>query len=180
MNGRTVVGAGGLVVLVAALTSVVAPPVAPVVGMLGNDYFLVATFGALASLVGVAAIVSGRASVMDQATMPEPERPPSVPAAGDPFDDRVGSLQFVLPVVGAEDREAVRSRLRDAAVEAVRRADRCDRATARERVVSGEWTTDRAVTAFLNESSPSLSNVVFARRRVGDAVDAIAALEDDQ
>lgn len=177
MNWRTVAGASGVVVLVAALTSV-ALPTGALVGLAGNDYFLVAAFGVLACLAGLSRLVAGRASTMDQAAMPEPERPPSVPTAGDGFDDRTGSLRFVLPVVGAADREAVRERVRSAAVATIRRTERCDRETARERVERGAWTDDRDAAAFLDGASRGPGDVFLARRRARAAADAVAHLEE--
>lgn len=49
------------------------------------------------------------------------------------------------------DRESVRSRLRSAAIETIAAVERCPRATARERVLAGDWTDDPVAAAFLGD-----------------------------
>lgn len=150
----------------------------PVVRALGNDYLLVATLGGVAAVVAAAAVVSGRSATLEQAEVPDPELPVSVPAAGDGFDERVDDWRFRAPVVGADRREAVRRRLRRAAVGVVQRTDGCPRERARDRVESGDWTDDDAAAAFLAEAESGVVGTVFAPSRARRAAAAIVDRDD--
>lgn len=152
---RLALGAAGLVALVAALLTGTAEavPVDALVSVLGNDYLFVAAFGCLGLAIAATAVVSGRSANLEQASMPDPERPVSAPPPGTDFDAEVGTLRLSLPLYGRRRRAAVRERLRAAATGLVMRTTNCDRETARERVESGEWTADPTVAAFLGRGS---------------------------
>lgn len=140
-------GATALLVAVGGLASVL--PVRSAVGVLGNDYLLVAAIAAAGLVAALPALVSGRASNVQQATVPTPETPATVPPAGATFDEAVGSWRFRLPLYGREQRRAVRDRLRSAAVGTVMRERNCSRDAARRRIATGEWTDDPGVAAYL-------------------------------
>lgn len=138
-------------------------PVGALVTLLGNDYLLVAGIAGAALLLAVPVLSSGRGRHLNQASMPEPERPPDVPAAGDAFDDALRNRWLFVPVVGRNARRLVRNRLRTAAVETLMRVENCSRDEAAQRVAAGTWTDDSVVTAFLREDArPSLSEHVAA------------------
>lgn len=143
---------------------VLADLVGAAVTALGNDYLLLAAIAAGGLVLAGAMIASGRAGNLDQARMPDPERPIAVPAPGGRFDERVGGLRFGLPVVGRSAREAVRERLRATAVDVTMRAQGCGRAEAERRVAEGRWTDDPEAAAFLAEGSelPSAGGTVAA------------------
>ncbi len=152
-TARALLAGVGVAALLGALTLDAAAllPVDAAVSALGNDYFLVVAVGAVALAAGLAAYASGRASNVGGAEMPAPERPTSAPAAGSGFDTDRGRWALVVPMYGADRRRRLRERLRTAAVETVRHADNCDRATAEARVDAGEWTDDDVAAAFLAE-----------------------------
>lgn len=147
-------GAGAILLVVAVLTGTgEAIPVDAFVSTLGNDYLFVAAFGCLGLAIAAMAVVSGRASNLEQTSMPNPERPVSAPPPGYDFDAEVGTLRLSVPLYGRRRREAVRERLRADATELVVRTANCDRVTARRRVERGEWTDDAAVAGFLGDGS---------------------------
>ena len=188
MNARrAALGALGVVALAVAQSATgdgaFAGLVSAAVSALGNDYLFVASVGGASIVVAAAMLYSGRSANLTQATMPDPERPTAVPAAGDGFDERVESLRFALPVVGRRERERVRERLRTAAVEATVRSAGCSRGEAERRVASGAWTDDDDAAAFLSSTdspaSPERRLRLFAagdtlgRRRVRRTVEEI-------
>jgi hypothetical protein len=147
---RTLLGLAGATALLVAVGGVASLlSVQPAVDALGNDYLFLAVIAGVGLLVAFPAFVSGRASNVEQATVPTPETPATVPPAGRTFDETVGSWRFRLPVYGREQRRAVRDRLRAAAVGAVMRERNCSRDVARRRVAAGEWTDDPGVAAYL-------------------------------
>lgn len=173
---RVLLAAAGVAALLGALT-LDTPELLPVdaaVSALGNDYFLVAGVGAVALALGLAVYASGRTSNIDQTEMPAPERPTSAPTPGSGFDAGRRRWALAVPVYGASRRRRLRGRLRTAAVETVRHADNCDRATAEARVDRGEWTDDDVAAAFLAEGrrvplGARLRSVLRGRPPVGYA-----------
>lgn len=190
MNYRRLVSGGvGLTALALGLTlsgDGTGGLVDKLVSTLGNDYLFLAVVAGGSLLVAAAMFVSGRASNLDQARMPDAERPISVPAPGSNFDKRVEGLRFSLPLVGRGHREAVRSRLRSAAAEAVVQRANCSRDEADRRVALGEWTTDGDAAAFLAEANDVtgetghlaalISGSTRRRHRVRRTIDAIDEL----
>lgn len=156
---RTVLGAAGLALLggvVLAGERVASTlPVSDLVGLLGNDYLLVAALGGLSLLVAV--VVAQRGDTVVQSEMPDPEDGVSVPAPGDELTATLDSWLLVVPLLARETRASVRSRLREAAVETVVRAADCTEREAEERVRSGRWTDDPDAASFLaTGGGPSL------------------------
>ena len=171
---RALLAGVGVAALAGALTLDAAAflPVDAAVSALGNDYYLVAAVGAASFLLALGAYASGRTANIDQTEMPAPERPTSAPAAGAGFDADRRRWALVVPVYGTDRRRRLRERLRTAAVETVRHADNCDRATATERVDAGEWTDDDVAAAFLAEGrrvplGARLQSVLRGRPPVG-------------
>lgn len=135
------------------------------VGLLGNDFVLVAVLALLAILIVVAVLAGRGVGGLDQATPPDPEDVYRVPKAGEPFDDLVsagGPLAWVEP----DRHDEVRTRLRKAAVTAVMREANCTQVEAREHVEAGTWTENAEAAAFLTESgTPGLAARLTASLR---------------
>ncbi|WP_440992005.1 DUF7269 family protein [Haloarchaeobius baliensis] len=177
---RRLLAAGGiLAMLLGVVTSGTGAggPVSSVVQTLGNDYFLLVAVGGVAAAGAMLATASGSAETMNQVSTPDPEGPVTVPAAGDRLDQRLSTWQLRLPLFGAESREAVRDRLRSAAVGTVRRTDSCSRTDAAEQVAAGEWTDDERAAAFVADGHLTLGATVRAPRYARHTVDAIEALD---
>ena len=149
LSWLTLVAAGVVAFALALLPGVAALlPVGVVVDWLGNDYFLLGAFGGLALVVlgwTVARRATGR---VEQAAPPDPETVPDAPRPGDRVDDILARWPWAL---SAADRDYLRERLRTGAVYSELGAGR-DRATARERVDSGDWTDDPVAARFLSDS----------------------------
>lgn len=178
---RLLAAGGALALLLAAVlaTGAATGSVESVVASLGNDYFLIAAVGGVATLAAIVAALSGSAETLNQAETPEPEGPVVVPTAGEPFDEQLSTWTLRLPVVGAEQRAQVRERLRTAATGSLRRVEGCSRATARERVESGDWTDEPRVAAFLSPDDRWLGETVRAPRLARRTATAIGELDDD-
>jgi hypothetical protein len=142
-------GVAALALAIAIAGSEGADPASAVVAALGNDYFLIAAFGAAALALAAPILASGRAANLRQYEMPTPERPTSAAAAGAGFDEACRRWRLHVPVYGVEARERLRARLLTAAVETERRRADCDLETARERVRDGDWGDDGVAAAFL-------------------------------
>jgi hypothetical protein len=138
---------GGLL-LVAALAGV-GLPVGDLVAALGADYLLVAAIASVGLLVAVALLITGRATRLDQASVPDPERPITAPPPGAGFDEAIADWRLALPWVARSRREAIRTRLREAAIESLRRRSGLGRAEAEARVAAGEWTDDPVAASYL-------------------------------
>jgi hypothetical protein len=157
---RVTLGLAGAVALVFAVAGGAnAVPVRSLVSALGNDYLLVVAIGGFGLLVAIPVLASGRDGNLVQADMPAPERPVTVPPAGNGFDETVGSWRYRLPLVSREKRAAVEERLRTAAIETVMRAENCSREEATCRVQTGEWTDDPTAAAYLGGSDVSGSSI---------------------
>lgn len=153
-SARLVLLAGALLALVLGVTSAVeltplGAVLDAVVEAVGYDYVVPAVLGILALLAAIVVFVSGRGATMAQTEMPTVERPVPVPAAGEPFDETIGSWRFATRVFGGGTAEAVRERLRAAAVAAIAAEEGLSRPAARDEVESGTWTDDAAAAAFL-------------------------------
>lgn len=144
----------GLVAVAGAWTSAAEEvlPVDGLVGLLGNDYLLVAAVAVAVAGVAVAAVASGREANQARGDLPGPEAATTAPTAGDGLDDALADPTLAVPLVG-RSREAVRDRLREAAVATVRRRRNCSEEAARRRVETGAWTDDPVAASFLAEGA---------------------------
>lgn len=159
----------------------------------GNDYLVLATFGALALLLVLVVAASRALFGQDQAEPPDPEEIRSAPHPGAGFDRVVDDGLGLRTRLFGDGGESVRERLRGHAVEAVLRgeSDVASREAARERVLDGSWTDDDAAAAFLAGPagpSPSLESRVagavrgetwfqYGARRAGDEVCRLLGVE---
>ncbi|QCJ46326.1 hypothetical protein [Haloprofundus sp. MHR1] len=154
MNVRRLLLAGtGVVVLLLGFVSGDLLPTDGLVGLLGNDYLLMAVFAAVGLLVAVSVLASGRSARLEQAEMPDAEKPVSAPSPGEGFDEALSDWRLSIPILGRRRRAALHDRLRRAAVETLRTAEGYDRAEAERRVDEGTWTDDETAAAFLRTES---------------------------
>lgn len=149
----------GLAVFGAAVFVVVtgndAGLVEPLLAATGNDYVLVAAFGAAALAVTALALLVRGFRGLDQATPPKPEKVRTAPHPGVEFDRTVDDGVGLSLWLASDETGRVRERLREAAIRAVMRADGASRREAREAVETGAWTDDEVATAFLGSGGPS-------------------------
>lgn len=160
----TLLGLGVLGLAVAVGRGVIGGvlPVDAVLGIVGNDYFVVAGLAGTALLVAVPALASGRASRIRHVEMPDPEGSIQLPTPGDGIDDTIGGWRTFLPLVGRRRRRRVQHRLREAAISVVGRVDNCSRSVAERRVNAGEWTADPVARAVVQD--PSRDRLPLDRR----------------
>ncbi|MDS0297367.1 hypothetical protein NDI76_01240 [Halogeometricum sp. S1BR25-6] len=155
--GRLLVGTLGAVGAAGALALVALPNGAPddaaaaLVALAGNDYVLAAGVASVALLVVVAVLVLRGADGVNRTTPPEPETVQNAAHPGVKFDRAVGGESRNRVGRGGE-REAVRERVREAAVRSVMYRDGVARERAATRVDAGDWTDDDAAAAFLAEN----------------------------
>jgi len=114
----------------------------------GNDYFLVGGIAAVALLLGMVFAFQGRAGTVRQAETPDAEGAQAVPAPGDDFDDLV---EEAAGWRSGDEKEAVRDRVREAAVDVVAGEQNCSRYEAENRIENGGWTADKYAASFLGE-----------------------------
>ncbi|WP_435317337.1 DUF7269 family protein [Haloarchaeobius sp. TZWSO28] len=161
---RLLAGVLGVLALVAGITALGTDLGAPVADalleLLGNDYLVATAVAALGFLLAIPVLLSARASTLDQASMPTPERSLAMPAPGTRFDETLEDRFLVVPYVTADRREAVREELRGTAVDVVAHTSGASRHEAAERVDDGSWTDDETVADFLameRDGSPDSS-----------------------
>jgi hypothetical protein len=128
-------------------------PVDQAVSLAGNDFFLMVALAVGGVVVALVAVLSGREGALDETEFRDPEFPLDLPRAGRGFDDVVDPRTACLPVVGDADRDAVRSRLRRAAVETLARKTDASRDGAEAMVATGDWTDDPHAAAFLADDA---------------------------
>lgn len=164
-------GAVGAAVFGTALALVVVPglagsiPVDPLLELAGNDYLLLAVFGAAMVVATALALAVRGVSGLDQAEPPDPEEVQSAKRPGDEFTAAVSGVPPVsLPWV-TDGREAIRDRLRENAIGVEMRRRNVARADARRTVDAGEWTDDRVAAAFLSADAEGPNPPVSARIR---------------
>lgn len=139
----------GIAVFVLGLLAVFVPgvaavlPVAAAVEALGSDYVVVAVVGVAAVGLSVLLVAVQAVRGIDESRPPVVESVETAPHPGRDLDRSFGGLS------GLTRSGAARSRLREAAVETVMRAEGCPRSTAERRVREGSWTDDRGAAAFL-------------------------------
>jgi hypothetical protein len=125
-----------------------------VVVTLGNDYFLVGGIAGAAVLLGLIFAYQGRAGTVRQAETPDAEGAQSMPAPGDDFDELVRDAKGWR---SGDEKDAVRERVREAAVDVVAGDQNCSRYEAENRVDGGGWTADKYASSFLGgKEAPSL------------------------
>jgi hypothetical protein len=171
---RSVAAALGVVVLFASVTVVGSALGAPVgtilLATLGNDYLVAAAVASLGLLLAVPVLLSARASTLDQATMPTPERGLAMQTPGAAFDEVLDSRIVLVPYVPADRREAVRTELRTTAVDVVAHTSSASRPEAAARVATGSWTDDETAAAFLDDEAPNSSSIRALGARLGTAL----------
>lgn len=145
--------AAGVALVVLDPSIAAAIPVETVVAVLGNDYFFVAVFAALALGLAVVALGGRAVSGLDQTTPPRPETVQEAPLFGSDFDETVSRGVGLWLFRNADRKASVRERLRESAVHAEIRAGRHGRSAAEQAVADGTWTTDPEAAAFLDESA---------------------------
>lgn len=148
VGGVGAVGAAGALALVARPNGGLDAAAASLVALVGNDYVLAAGVASVALLVVVAVLVLRGVDGVDRTTPPEPETVQNAAHPGVEFDRAVEGASW-NPVGRDEKREAVRERVRDAAVRSVMHRDGVARERAAARVDAGDWTDDDAAAAFL-------------------------------
>ncbi|KTG09468.1 hypothetical protein AUR64_16975 [Haloprofundus marisrubri] len=154
MKARRLLLAGtGVVVLLLGFLGGDFLPTEGLVDLLGNDYLLMALFAGVGLLVAFSVLASGRSARLEQAEMPDAERPVSAPSPGEGFDEALSDWRLSIPILGRRRRASLRNRLRRAAIETLRTAEGYDRAEAERRVDEGTWTDDETAAAFLRTES---------------------------
>lgn len=180
-----VAGVGALVVALAI--SVPDGPLTQLVTAVGSDYLLVAAIAAIGLVVAAGRFHRGRTSTIEQATMPEPERPVSVQPLGADFDRALADKRLFLPVVGDERRKRLHAELRETAARTVCRVGHCGPETAIEHLARCDWTDDAEAAAFLRGETPPdpplsvevtgiLRGEPWFRTQAANAADAIVAV----
>lgn len=164
-----VVGVGALL----AALAVSVPDVSGVVAAVGSDYFLVAGVAVVGLLLAAGRFHSGRTSAIEQATMPEPERPVSVRPLGARFDRALSDRRLGLPVVGDSPRERLHAELRATALRTVCRVGHCDLGSAADHLARGDWTDDADAAAFLAAEEPPESSLATAVADLFRSVDLV-------
>jgi len=159
--GRYLLLAVGAVAFLLALSPALSAsfPGEALAAWFGNDYFLLATLAVVAAVV--LAWMAGRRATerIDQARPPDPETVLSAPRPGTDFDRRIDDWPLFLGRRRGDD-DALRERLRTAAIAAEMHQHDCSVATARERVADGRWTDDDVATRYLQTESsmPSITD----------------------
>jgi len=187
---RPTVGALGALVMVVALVTAgefAVGLISTLERAVDNTYLLVMGLGSVAVVLATAALLMSRDSVRVR-QMPEVERPTPAPAPGEPLEARLDSWRTSLPVVGRSARQAVRERLRSAAIRTVAAERGVTEGEAAVAVSDGSWTDDPVAAAFLSaESDPgalgtglrALANgETPVRYRARRTIDAIAESHD--
>jgi len=185
--GAAAVAVGALIFFSGQPLSFVDSVVQTLIATAGNDYFLVGGIAAVGVLLALIFAFQGRAGTVRQTEMPDAEGAQTVPSPGDGFD---GLVRDATGWRATGEREDVRERLREAAIDAVAKAENCSRYEAVNRVDSGGWTADAYAAAVVGgEGSPTLPLVTRLRYAIGGsafevavdrAVDEIETLAGDE
>jgi hypothetical protein len=143
----------------------------------------------LVALGGAVATMSRRRDAeFDRVETGDPETLIELPAPG---DEASRSFERASALKLTDTREKVEDRLRNAAVDVIRRRYDCSTGEAREMLASGEWTDDEHAAAFLSDGvtppriPPQLwvridSAFTFRARRTVDALVDLAGMEVDE
>ena len=92
----------------------------------------------------------------------EPEGVPDVPRTGATLEPLLGN-PLLGRHLGDEEREAIRTRLREAALGTIRRRTGVERDDATARLRHGDWTENATAAWFLGDTSPPRSVRLYAR-----------------
>lgn len=169
-----------------ALYGIVAAFVPSAVPTLSVGRFFLVVIGLLALLQGLRQVGARRRTAYVQAETGDPETTQDLPVPGADFDAQIAGLYSGNTL---ENKDAVRTRLYEAAVLTVKHHEGISREAAEERIEAGTWTDDPIAAAFFTGSVPTelpLSRRVrlamslrpkFRRRarRAADAIDALAS-----
>lgn len=163
--GQLALGVVGLLVFGAAFT-VANELLAGVVGQLraavDNDYLLIMVIGGVALVVATIVVLTSRNSARSMQP-PDVERPITAPDPGEPFDVELDRRHHWVPFAGRQSREAIRERLRNAAIVTLTAQRDVRTAAARTRVDDGSWTTDEVAAAFLGEGGDRIRPTLWLR-----------------
>lgn len=151
------------------------------------SYAFVTLVGALAMLQGVRYAAARRRSDVRETETGDPELRYRVPTPGDEFDEQmVDAAGWSLRSVSR--RRDVRTRLRQATLDALVVHDHCNPAEAEARIESGTWTDDAIAATFLSDDAPAPPLrtrlwTLFRREsqfshRVRRTVDAVVSLQE--
>ncbi|MWG36931.1 DUF7269 family protein [Halomarina oriensis] len=117
-------------------------------------------------LVGVVAVLIAAGAVRDSLSaddrpvLPEPERRHAASVPGDEFDTLLDSASLHGRIGGASDRDAIRDRLEQVAVDVLTRYDGDTPERARQRLAAGTWTDDPLAAAFFGEGVDPSTSVI--------------------
>ena len=181
---RGVVASLGVALAGLGVLLVAAPGLA---GALPLPRLAVVVLGLFALVEAVRSVQARRRATPEAAVLPEPEPRYEAPRPGDAFDERLATIaRRPRRTWAGGEHEAVRRRLRSAAVEAAAHRFRLPTPAARRRVDAGTWTDDPAAAAFLGgpdapgppwgvrlRATLSGSAFAFYARRTADAVVAL-------
>lgn len=171
----------GLGIIAVGFAFLAVPGIVPPLPM---QYVMVSMLGLLALVQG-GWIVRNRWRTDTEAHLPPDfERPLSAPTPGADIDRMLYELTQLRQGT-IENRERIRERVVEAAIETIRQRDDCSREEAIEKLGEGDWTDDRVATAFLaGQALPATSLTERVRnwlddqsdyeRRVSRTIDAIA------
>ncbi|GGN94050.1 DUF7269 family protein [Haloarcula pellucida] len=166
---RIVLGGVGFLVMVGAFVTagdLAGGVVSSLRDGVDNDYLLVMVFGGVAVALGALVFLTSTDSVRVR-QMPAVEQPTPAPEPGERFDEQLDGWRPLLPVVGRQSRDAVRERLRQAAVRTVAAERGWPEAKAATAVAEGSWTEDPVAARFLahDEGSDVVGTALTALAR---------------
>jgi len=149
--GRYLLVAVGVAAFILALFPRLIPsdPIERGVELLGNDYFLLGTVGAVAVALLTWMSVRRAREQVTQATPPDPESVLDAPRPGESFDRYVTGWPTLSARTGSNGSAAVRERLRETAITTEMHARDCSRERAREHIEDGTWTDDSVAAKYL-------------------------------
>lgn len=119
-------------------------------GLLPGSWTFVLLMAAVAAIQMVRTVMSRRGTPIREAETGDPEQRYEAPTPGDELRE---TLRFARERSRAGDRprDRIRDRVSDVAAAAIADAEGCSNAEARERLATGEWTTDPIAAWFLGE-----------------------------
>lgn len=154
LAGAVLFGLGVASTAVPGLSGVV--PIEPALAVAGSDYVVVAAIAVVALLASLAALLVRGVTGHRQATPPTPEGVQTGPKFGSAIDEVVDGHTGLRTHLLTDEFDALRSRLREAAMRTAVRHDDRSREAARELVERGEWTDDpEAAAALAGSHGPS-------------------------
>ena len=150
-------------------------PVDWAIAVAGNDYFVIATIGAVAVVLATAGMGSRLLSGPQQRQPPAVEGVRSSPRPGAEYDTAIDRAS--RPLGGRDAAAALASQLHETSVETVMRTDRCARETAERRLESAhEGSASPNASDGANASGkdgPPLSRISGSRFGTRSAVESV-------